>query len=525
MDSEDERRSNLAWVAFDVDKIQEFVFASSRPVDVTGASELIKDLSEDRDWFKNLVGNSGEVIYANGGSGLLRVNQGMEEAQALAETLELEFRKQTLTGSCTAVALDPSWETDTKEGFQRLRRTLAARLQRRKAERAADEHPEAWVMPYAQRCDACGIYPGVAELQVGEAQEWVCPSCERKRELGREAKDGPGRSMPKMAATLDDIAGRDQRYLAVIYADANKAGQLALKAADGHQLQVFSHFLWKTVEGAVVETAEALQLQGRYQSPVIGGDDVLLFVPKEKALDALLKVHGLINQRLTNLPSELQGGLAEELKKLSFSYALLVAPYHLPIPYLYEYASALLRSSKAIAYENPDESAIDFHWITEGAPLSADLKSLREQFLTYNMEPGSTFPLSDEREAQVIHQYQLTRKPYLLEDFWKLYEQVQAFSGAGVSKGQLRRLAQLLENKNPVEAKVNVLYQAARTSELREALQQLSISPHEWTEFFFSRDKEEGDYILRTGLFDLLELFELYESKTEGENVHDKGDL
>ena len=37
----------VAFVAFDVDRIKEFVFATHRPMDATGASELIKRLDQE----------------------------------------------------------------------------------------------------------------------------------------------------------------------------------------------------------------------------------------------------------------------------------------------------------------------------------------------------------------------------------------------------------------------------------------------------------------------------------------------
>ena len=68
------------WVSFDVDHIQEFVFASNRPLDVQGASELVKDLNDHT--LQKWLGPTAAVIYVNGGTGLLRVSPGKEIGRA-----------------------------------------------------------------------------------------------------------------------------------------------------------------------------------------------------------------------------------------------------------------------------------------------------------------------------------------------------------------------------------------------------------------------------------------------------------
>lgn len=522
-----------SWVAFDVDRIQEFVFASTRPIDVTGASELIKDLSEQRELPKWLSGYSYKIVYSHGGSGLLVVEGDKATADQLAGQLERRFREHTLTGSCTAVAYQPNWNVNDAKGFQRLLRVLGMKLQQRKGEKAAEEPPDPWVMSYFRRCQACGLYPAVSQRSITsdprEEQEYVCKSCNQRRERGKEAKYVSNESMPRMAQTLENIAGKESGeegagYLAVIYADANRAGLLLRQAENEQQVRAFSDWLWTIVEKSVGEVVSESGLEERYQSPVVGGDDILLFIPASHAVKVLKQVYDKLKSKLSDVPEELTSTeLGELLKNLSFSYALLIAPHHLPIPFLYQYAHALLKSSKQLAYQTEGSDAIDFQWITESSPLSESLLDLRR---TFHCERQDGLKFHQNGKLRPIDEYWTTAKPYSWKGFEELLGIVEVFHSNKVTKGQLRRLAQLLHNSSPTEAQLNVLYQAVRNEELASALNQLCSSMSDWPKFFFEVGSEGGKQVLRTKLLDILELFELQElaeASTQATQMTTKG--
>jgi hypothetical protein len=93
-----------AFVAFDVDRIKEFVFATHRLMDATGASELIKRLEMEGLQGEFLQGFSNvRIVYARGGGGLLKVESG-GVAERLCCDLEQHFRAATYTGSLASGA-------------------------------------------------------------------------------------------------------------------------------------------------------------------------------------------------------------------------------------------------------------------------------------------------------------------------------------------------------------------------------------------------------------------------------------
>ncbi len=499
----------IALVAFDVDRIKDFVFATHRPVDITGASEMVKDLAKDgklREWLNGWVRDyDRDVIYANGGSGLIQIEANGDKPKKLASYLEEVFRTRSLTGSLTAVSTVPEGNLDDPAVLQKTLKILSAELQHRKAEKAGEECPEFWTMGYFERCQACGLYPACELSEIG--QEKVCDSCLEKRKRGKQARDHP-RDLPPMALSLEEIVGQEgeERYLAVIYGDVNNAGDLLYEARSLDQLGTLSEHLWASVNGAVRDIVTSHHLERRYQSPVVGGDDLVLFVSARGALDSFFEVWERAETKGRAVPSSLQNTpLGDRLRTLSFSFSLLVAPHHLPIPFLFDYAQALVRNAKKLAYRE-EGPAGDFFWITGGTPLSEGVATLRERMLCRRYSvPKPQLPYQG--TLKEVEEFWLTRTPYTKDELRELRNQAEALKQAKVTVGQLRRLVQLLELE-PGEAYVNLLYQTTRTDELKQFLTTLRYTPDRWPEFFFEW-KLDPRVQVKTRLLDLLELYEL----------------
>ena len=516
----DKDRAERALVAFDVDRIQEFVFATHRPLDAMGASELVKDLTEEGrssilpDLLRELD-CAARVIYAQGGSGLIEVED-PGQGEILAQRLEEAFRQHTLSGSCTAVSLQiDKADLQRRERFQQALRWLALGLRRRKAERAAEECSEAWAMGYLPRCRACGIYPAMYESEIGGEKEWICEACKRKRERGREA-----RRQERMAESFEDIVSRpaepnldtsadleqERRYLAVIYADVNKAGDLLQRCSTLKEVRALSRHLWDALQEGVRFIRE--RFPERYQSPIVGGDDLLLFIPATGCIESLRQVWDKVESELQTPPLALKGKeLEEELQRLTLSFGLLVAPHHLPAPFLFELVQLLVQGAKRFSYQE-GRSALDFLLLKGGTPLSESLEELRETFLKHSYPLPKHFP--GERGLESAVAFHLTGKPYTKDDFWQLSEGAQKLKAY---QGGLQHLGAIIESakENPMEAWFNTAYQVARHQELRRVLATLpGGSPGDEARFFFQiRTDEQGQEFVITQLLDLLELMEM----------------
>lgn len=501
---------DIGLVSFDVDRIKEFVFAGHRPLDATGASEMVRDISEEKEPGKNgrlieklLKDFPCEIIYANGGSGLVKVFDSQKVVE-LEHRLEYDFRCHTLTGSCSAVAvIMPETGIKSPNVFQRALKDLGMKLRFRKLEKAAEELPEAWTMGYFQRCQACGVYPSAYRDRIGGEDEYICDSCKKKRSEGRAA-----RHAHKMAESLQDIAGRDREYVAVIYADVNNAGKMLLKARSPEELREFSQHLWQAATRTLNEVISQQKLGNHYQSPIVGGDDLVMFVPAKGCLQTFQQFWNGLEGYIRNVPKSLSATeLGRALGQATLSIGLLVASHHLPVPFLFGYVEALTKNAKRLAYER-NGSAVDFLLLKGGSPFSEGIQSIRKQFLERRLTTTQHFPVNG--RLTPVHSFHLTMKPYLKPDFEKLYRDAAEVARRDL-KGQTKHIAAVFESATPMEALFHTLYQVVRTRPLQEFLHSppLNLQGKEATFFLQTTKDARGNWVVQTGLWDMVELLEM----------------
>ena len=328
-------------VAFDVDAIKEYVFGAVRPIDVAGASWIVEEFTEHVR--RKLPG----VIYAGGGNGMLEAPS-REEAERLAKQLEGWFSEMTAgAGSCTTAVAG-----DVRDGHPGAgRERVWAELARRKAERAAREPLPVLVPAGTPLCQACGREPG-RELSDPHADErYLGRQCERRRQQGQAARNQPrpwARGLhpavdlnhlfgPGPAGGGDAGQARPEREaaLAAVYLDADGAGELVRRKQEKH-LRRLAGDLQEVTRAALYGSLERLNLDGRFIAPVVGGDDVLVFLDSASA-PALLR--------------RLWEGL-EPLKQkwgLTFSAAVTLAPVRSPLKLLLQRAERDLREAKRAA--------------------------------------------------------------------------------------------------------------------------------------------------------------------------------
>lgn len=479
--------SSLALVGYDVDRIHDYVFATSKPMEIAGASLIVARLDP---LAKSVVKENGlpqeAVCFATGGTGLVLAPQ--SKASGLCDRIEGEFQEMSVSGSCTA-AMVPVEKLDPGNGdwFKSAFAGLSAALRRRKDEKALEVAGWQAIPGYVLRCQSCGRFPATEEDEKYEGEErHICPSCLAKRKACRE--DSRTKNL-EQARDLTDLVRREdgtEDALAVIYCDARDMGS-QLEKANWEKASAISSSVTAALQACLAK-ARAEAGEGRYLDLLAGGDDLLILVPAPRALAALRAIreqfHSGLDKKLSPTPQ--------------LDIGLLVADCHLPAKYLFEYTRRLMKSAKSHGYELADackkqDDAIDWMVIKGGSPLNRDIKTLRQECLT--------------RDLGNSRVYRLTCKPYAWSEFCNSLLKVrEAMNNRGVSRTQLKSIGvHLLEH--PDVARLNVAYQTARSKELKEVLEEAKCSgPDKWQDFFVSKE-EDGDY--HTGYFDLLELTEL----------------
>ncbi len=470
-----------ALVGIDVDRIHDYVFATSKPMEIAGASRIVEGLDGlVADCVKRLPDAS--VCYVTGGSGLLRVPS--DKAEDLCKALEDAYRKATESGSCTAAFIipadQPNW--DNPSWFELAYRKLSMAIRRRKDEKWLDEPGWQPIPGYLLRCQSCGRYPATEDdsREYKGDEKLICTSCLKKRKACRDKEtDRLDQAHDLAELVRDDKTGREDD-IAVIYCDARGMGDRIAKSGGWRKASELSKKV-KSAFDACVDTARTEAGEQHYLSLVAGGDDLLLFVPAQKALSVVTEIRQHLTASLTDTHLDI---------------GLLIADPHLAARYLVDYARALMKNAKHHGYELLDakvveqaEDVIDFMVIKGGSPLNRDIAAFRDEHLV--------------RKLAGNRQYRLTRKPYRWSLFKELGRHRDAF--AEVPGSQLKALAtHLLED--PGVARLNVTYQISGDKRLESAMASVAAKNHDqWGPYFVTGK----DYGFDTGFFDLLELLEL----------------
>ncbi len=524
------REKPLALISFDVDQIKEFVFTSVKPTEIRGASEMVRELTDEESLtdescsiyklLKDFDLSKDNVIFAGGGNGLLIVPA--DKAKKIAQEIELRFARRTKIGSCTAIwhpfyphelLLGPdggkSQVNDLPKGisvvstpsdggtipFGKIVQFLGDKLQEAKREKFI---PGNFPIPgILKRCSSCRILPAWKEDKFREETDFLCEACYAKRQRGREEIRSEEKRFPE-AKSINDIVGEHPRegraYIGVIYADVNNMGGMLSKIDRMENYTAFSRAVTEVMEGAKTKVVTELDLKNKYQSPVVGGDDVLLILPAEKTLTAVSILSQWIEREFEKRGNQRGGSLGEGLKKLRIGVGFVIVPQHFPLKFAVDYAEQLMRKAKELGYSQ-ENSCVDFMVIKEASPLNSEIEDLRRNLYFRRWKKyGATI--------------QLTEKPYPLSDFRGLLEDLGNIKKQ-VPRSQLSLIKSFLENEPPEVARMNIVYQYLRSEDWKNFLDSKypSRPMNKWIDFFLEEDQNHPRNF-STRFLDLLEVYD-----------------
>lgn len=280
------------------------------------------------------------------------------------------------------------------------------------------------------------------------------------------------------ARSLTEIGNVGNGFVGYIYADGNNMGgyiQKQIKTPEDYKK--FSKDISKATECAVYEalsqhlhphkleglTGEEHQNRNGviihpFEILTIGGDDVLLIVPADKALE-IAKTIGEEFERLLVEGEEIQAKdnykiTAKEIIsdsvechrykretpppsqcKLSTSMGVLITAYNTPIYYAQQLTEQLLKSAKARAKELKSGGyyggTVDFLVMKSVTMISSKIGTFREQGLTKSVKANQTLKLYG--------------APYTLHELGGLLETAKALRKSEFPRSQLYQIRSLLE--------------------------------------------------------------------------------
>jgi len=189
----------IALLSADTDKIKDYVFESARLPEIRGASMILDYLNQGWPLDSQTPSNIREIflyyglptrrnkndtredciIYAGGGSLLAIVP--IEFAKILKSDIERIYSQSTKAATITCV-WNPVSAKDLCENFNRVMKLQRLRLRRAKEEKELLPFFEA--IPYARRCESCGIRPAISWLE----ERWLCDPCKKKIDRSKKEK-------------------------------------------------------------------------------------------------------------------------------------------------------------------------------------------------------------------------------------------------------------------------------------------------------------------------------------------------
>ncbi len=337
-----------ALVGFDVDRIQESVFAGSRPLDILGSSAIIEQFAQTACQIAEQE-HGATPIYAGGGAGMFTVPGDLEDAEALAARFEAELARVTGgAATCSAAAVDGGGEF--RDDQARLGAAIAARKRTRWLEEPGRILAE--VRDPRALCQACGLEPATTTDRLGgDDEEHIGDQCQLRRKAGRAAREQRQAGFTP-AQDLDDLFDGDgsgdggdrppSRWLAAVYLDVDKAGEKVATCADRSELKELASRLRDGTRTALAAAIDATGLDGRVIAPVVGGDDVLVLANAAVAGRLLAAVWDGIDRYITT-PLGLYA-----------SAGVAVTHRYLPLRLVTRHAATALRRAKEASYESDE---------------------------------------------------------------------------------------------------------------------------------------------------------------------------
>ncbi len=394
-------------LAAEADKIQDFIFRSSRLREVVGASQLLTRFCHSIE--ATLVSDyNGRVVVNDGGSFRVIFDK-REDAIAFGHDLA-ELYRLALGGSLTVA--EP---VELQGNFRQANEAASAKLRWAKSRRqgvVAEPH-----MPYVAFCASCGValaqnHTRLANEGGGERRRYLCRDCQQK---ARESATNREEILNEfLRAVVDNAAQYDQyefiyepercafydrrSYVAYLVADGNGMGTLFGSIADESKLSKFSEALSVNTRKSLAVPAKHLldrlpkQSDRRRILPVLplilGGDDLFALIPAPYALD--------VARRFCLAWEEQMGQLVARHKltgvpRLTIAAAVVICKSTYPYALAHRRAEDLLkqakRQSKLLAAERGEHLSVVNFEVILGNRLAGLTDEDRSQPITTSLRP------------------------------------------------------------------------------------------------------------------------------------------
>ncbi|MCX4242506.1 Cas10/Cmr2 second palm domain-containing protein [Paraliomyxa miuraensis] len=338
-----------------------------------GASKLVEQFDRSNLDEEHPQGEGG-TVFAGGGRGLLVVPE--EHADTTIHRLRHRYCEQTCGGQL-ATAKAP---LDVERPLASLR---WLRLGLDGAKDAADA-PEVPVPPsHDGRCTDCKVRAIETTYEGPEGPVPACERCARAVAFGRNSDE--------QRWTLEELA--TDGLIAVVSADGNNLGRLFAGLRDLQENAICSDLVFSIFTDA---HQHACPKDARFVAPVVGGDDIRVFLPPEHLIDYVTKLARRVEELSSRIAHpDLPSSIGQAISRLGVGVGAVIAPFHFPASRLIEMAHEFEDSAKRLCLRGGHRSAFDFMWLRSGQELSQGLG-------TVTKERPSALPLETTKWQQYL---------------------------------------------------------------------------------------------------------------------------
>lgn len=447
-------------------RIQQYVLESDWLPGIRGASTLLTELEHIA---ASCCPVADSVIYSGGGHLMAVVPAGAGEA--VVQRIEALYEARTLTARFALASAHTHLGEVSGPAFVRRWQAMAAAMGRSQYSRLPTwvDHPPpdatlagsgpATDPPVprdlrrlegdAAECTGCGFRSAAFEQRVGSESRRLCVSCVHKLEASRTGQSGlrerferrTGKRLAQITR-LDDLADgppdrTDGRYLALISADGNGLGSVVGSLRGMGAFRCFAQRLVEVAEGAVFDAVEIQSPERRAELVVLGGDDMLFFVPGRHAW-------AVANELAANFEAAFRNE-STQASTLSIAIGVAISHAHAPVSIQNEVAHNLLALAKHAAKAGGIHacSAVDLAVLDSFSHFVSDVETYRADTLT---TPGG---------------HTSTLRPFTLEVSQVMRRLTYVMHGIG-HRSQLYTFQQVLLEAEPAEADLFLRYQLAR---------------------------------------------------------------
>ena len=481
-------------IVIDIPSIKKYVFGTDSLNEVRGASALLDQLNQvemKQHLHRHLGAEHVESIYANGGSAQFLVHSCAEDSVKTACKEMVQYIREQTGGEVQMIyGIAPLEDESSYREAVRM-----AYFQLRCHREFAICHHSASLMPTMMECQSASHLPAAHIVNRNVDGIAMLSKTSYKKDLqGHEARrhgvwaewmkyleaTGPWPAAEQWnrlrCRSITDIGNFSDRrnYIGLVYADGNSMGKIVQALDQPETFRQFSRIVDDSIREACFTTLSKISQpeidkvrksleQDRHLEPLaadillLGGDDLLVALPADRALDFALQVTEVFERLTQEKIAALQDNTAtrqffrDQLGDRGFtiSCGVAIAKSNYPFYLALDLAEQLLRNAKrqdshSLQSDAQGTARIDFH-VVAGANSHA-LRQVREDtYHTLTDAPRTLRPLScSQLEA--------------------LYTSVQELSNVGFPRSKLHELgeAALVSSANQADWRIRDIFVRCR---------------------------------------------------------------